>query len=225
MSQVRLILLSGFLGAGKATTIARLAEAYRRQKLNVGIIANGQAADSAHGPSPGAGRIDAGQAAGWSFVSDFDDFANVLGQLEPHQRPDVVLANLGCPCVDIVATVVRPLRQEYQDEFALAPSGVVLKPSHVRKVLGDEPYAGRSPEAARIFKDQLARADILLLNRIDELPPEDVDELAALIGTACPGVPLVRVSAKTGAGFDALLELLDQPGNFGCKLMEGEESG
>ena len=42
------------------------------------------------------------------------------------------------------------------------------------------------------------------INRIDELRPEEVDELAGLIGAECPGVPVVRMSAKTGAGFDAL---------------------
>ena len=43
--RMRYVMVGGFLGAGKTTTLARLAAEYRRQGLNVGIVTNDQAAD------------------------------------------------------------------------------------------------------------------------------------------------------------------------------------
>ena len=45
MSTTRFIVIGGFLGAGKTTTIARLARAYLDEGLNVGIVTNDQAED------------------------------------------------------------------------------------------------------------------------------------------------------------------------------------
>ena len=59
----------------------------------------------------------------------------------------------------------------YQDKFAVAPYGVILKPSHGRKILKNEPNAGFSPKAAYIFQKQMEEADFVILNRIDELRP------------------------------------------------------
>jgi G3E family GTPase len=97
---------------------------------------------------------------------------------------------------------------------------VILKPSHGRKILRNEPRAGFSPKAAYIFKKQHEEADFVILNRIDELRPEEVDELAGLIAAAYPGMPVVRTSAKTGVGLDAVLEVLEQQGDFGRRALE-----
>jgi hypothetical protein len=47
-----------------------------------------------------------------------------------------------------------------------------------------------------------------------------VDELAALVAKERPGLPLLRVSAETGAGFAAFEEFLAQRGNFGQRILE-----
>ena len=43
MKKIRFVMVGGFLGAGKTTTIARLAKNYQQQGLNVGIVTNDQA--------------------------------------------------------------------------------------------------------------------------------------------------------------------------------------
>ena len=213
-------MVGGFLGAGKTTTIARLAKAYRQQGLNVGIVTNDQATDLVDSHALRAAGFDVGEVAGSCFCCNFNGLAAAVEQLESHQRPDVILAEPVGSCTDIVATVVQPLRRLYQDKFAVAPYGVILKPSHGRKILKNQPNAGFSPKAGYIFKKQLEEADFVILNRIDELRPAEVEELAGLIAAACPGVPVVRMSAKTGAGFEALLEVLDQQGSFGRRILE-----
>src|SRR5207247_10221906 len=62
-------------------------------------------------------------------------------------------------------------------------------------------------------------ADAIVVNRIDEMPPPAVEELAGLVSERYPGTPVLRVSAKTGQGFESLFALLDQDGDFGRKIL------
>jgi hypothetical protein len=123
-------------------------------------------------------------------------------------------------CTDLLATVVQPLKQFYPDRFQIAPYSVILKPSHGRRILRNEEGAGFSPKAAYIFRKQLEEADAILLNRIDELTPEEAEELTTLVKEVNGDVPILRISAKTGQGLDALEELLDQDGNFGRRILD-----
>src|SRR5262249_41028038 len=83
-----------------------------------------------------------------------------------------------------------------------------------------EADAGFSPKAAYIFRKQLEEADAILINRMDELRPVEAEALADLVAERFPGVPVLRVSARTGQGFEPLTELLDQQGSFGRKILD-----
>jgi hypothetical protein len=61
---------------------------------------------------------------------------------------------------------------------------------------------------------------LIVINRSDELTAAESDELAALLATQYGGRPVLRMSAKTGNGFEAFVELLDQRGRFGQRLMD-----
>src|SRR5207302_7058768 len=82
------------------------------------------------------------------------------------------------------------------------------------------PGAGFSPKAAYIFRKQLEEADAIAVNRIDELTPEQVREIGELVAAQFPGTPVLKVSARTGAGFEALTALLDQEGAFGRRILD-----
>jgi hypothetical protein len=219
-SMTRFLLVGGFLGSGKTTTIARLATTFRQQGQRVGIVTNDQATDLVDTHALRGAGFEVGEVAGSCFCCDFGGLEAAVRQLGAHQRPDVILAEPVGSCTDIVATVVQPLRRLYQDSFAVGPYGVILKPSHGRKILTGAAKAGFSPNAAYIFRKQLDEADFFILNRIDELSPDQVNELGELLGNAYPGVPVVRMSAKTGAGFDALLQMFDLQGDFGRRILD-----
>lgn len=217
---IRFIMVGGFLGAGKTTTIARLARSYRDQGLKVGIVTNDQATDLVDTNNLEAQGFAVGEVAGACFCCNFNELTRTIEKISSAERPDVILAEPVGSCTDLVATVVQPLRQLFADRFDVAPYAVLLKPSHGRKILKGEPGAGFSPKAAYIFKKQLEEADVVVVNRVDELSPGEVDELAALVEAARPGLPLLRASAKSGAGFAALEEFLAQRGNFGRRILE-----
>jgi G3E family GTPase len=166
MSSIRFIMLGGFLGAGKTTTIARLARAYQDRGLKVGIVTNDQASDLVDTHLLRSQGFDVGEVAGACFCCKFNDLTDTIGRLEATERPDVVLAEPVGSCTDLVATVMQPIMDLYREKFDVAPYGVLLKPSHGRRILGGDVNAGFSPKAAYIFKKQLEEADFVVVNRM-----------------------------------------------------------
>jgi Ni2+-binding GTPase involved in maturation of urease and hydrogenase len=220
MPAIRFLMLGGFLGAGKTTTIARLARHYQSRGMKVGIVTNDQATDLVDTNSLRAQGFDVGEVPGACFCCNFNKLTETVGQLEKTARPDIVLAEPVGSCTDLVATVVRPLQQLFGATFDVAPYAVLLKPSHGGRILRGEARGGFSPQAAYIFKKQLEEADLIVVNRIDELPEDEANALTSLLQTQYPGTPVLRMSAKTGAGFDALAEFVEQRGRFGQRLMD-----
>lgn len=218
--RIRFIMIGGFLGAGKTTTLGRLARSYMDRGLKVGIVTNDQATDLVDTNTLRAQGFDVGEVAGACFCCHFNELMNTIERLTAAERPDVILAEPVGSCTDLVATVIRPIEQLFEAEFDIAPYAVILKPSHGVRVLKQESGAGFSPKAAYILEKQLEEADAILINRLDELQPAEVDEITSLLKQHYPATPVLRISAKTGAGFDGLLELLNQEGGFGRKVLE-----
>lgn len=217
---VRFVMVGGFLGAGKTTTLSRLARHYMAQGLNVGIVTNDQAADLVDTKSLRSQGFDVGEVAGACFCCRFDDLISTIDKLGFDKAPDVILAEPVGSCTDLVATVIQPIRQLYQSRFQIAPYGVILKPSQGRKILKNEPGTGFSPKAAYILQKQLEEADLILVNRIDELSAAELAELHGLLDEQFPKTPRLAISAKTGAGLDGYFEFLDQVGVFGQRVLD-----
>ncbi len=216
----RFIMIGGFLGAGKTTTIARLAAHFRSQGKNVAIVTNDQAADLVDTMLLRSQGFSVGEVAGSCFCCNFDALTDTVEALGGEQRPDIVLAEPVGSCTDLVATVIRPLEQIYAQPFDIAPYGVIIKPSHGGKILSGDGQRGFSPKAEYIFRKQIEEADFVILNRIDELSAAEVDRLVGLLAEQYANIPVIRTSAKSGLGFEALCEFLDQKGMFGQRVME-----
>lgn len=217
---IRFVMVGGFLGAGKTTTLARLARYYMSQGLSVGIVTNDQAADLVDTQSLRSQGFEVGEVAGACFCCRFNDLISTIESIGQSKTPDVILAEPVGSCTDLVATVIQPLKQLYQTRFEIAPYGVILKPSQGRKILKNEPGTGFSPKAAYILQKQLEEADLILINRIDELSSTELTELHSLLDRDYPRTPRLAVSAKTGQGFEAYCEFLNQRGDFGRRILD-----
>jgi G3E family GTPase len=232
MNRLRFVMVGGFLGAGKTTALARLARHYQGRGQRVALVTNDQAHDLVDTNSLRAQGFPVEEVPGACFCCRFDDLLGKVESLQSSERPDVILAEPVGSCTDLVATVVQPLKALYGQRFEVAPYAVLFKPSHGLRILRPSPptplppgergrgEGGFSPKAAYIFRKQLEEADAILINRIDELTPAALDELSASVSSQFPGTPLLRVSARTGQGFDAVTALLDQQGNFGRKILD-----
>ena len=213
-------MIGGFLGAGKTTTLARLAKHYMDAGLNVGIVTNDQADDLVDTNMLRSLGFDVGEVAGACFCCNFDELMSTVQQIRQQKRPDIILAEPVGSCTDLVATVIQPIRKLFNAEFTIAPYAVILKPSHGRRVLRNEAGTGFSPKAAYILKKQIEEADLVLINRADELSDQQAGELETLIQQHIPDRPVLRISARTGQGVEALVEWLQQDGDFGQRILD-----
>jgi hypothetical protein len=167
-----------------------------------------------------AQSLPVAEVAGACFCCRFDDLINRAEQLQAAERPEVILAEPVGSCTDLVATVVQPLKDLYRDRFQVAPYPVLFKPGHGLPILRHQSDAGFSDKAAYIFRKQLEEADAIVINRIDELSPDEMKELEQLLAQQYPQTPVLKLSAKTGQGFEALTQLLDRDGDFGRRILD-----
>src|SRR5215831_15735115 len=151
MKRLRFVMVGGFLGAGKTTTLARLARSYADRGQKVGLVTNDQADDLVDTNSLRCQGFPVAEVAGACFCCRFNDLVARVGQLEGSERPDIILAEPVGSCTDLVATVVQPLKDLYGDRFQVAPYPVLFKPSHGLKILRGDSGGGFSAKAAYIF--------------------------------------------------------------------------
>src|SRR5688572_9494135 len=132
------IMIGGFLGAGKSTSVIRLAEYLRDRGRRVGLITNDQ----------GAGLVDTElvrwrgfaveEIADGCFCCRFDSLLEAAGNLSKETTPDVFIAEPVGSCTDLVAAVTVPLRQIYGETFRVAPLSVLVDPVRAMQILGVE---------------------------------------------------------------------------------------
>jgi hypothetical protein len=188
-----LILVGGFLGAGKTSLLLAAGERLRARGLRVALLTNDQAAGSVDTATARQAGFATGEVAGACFCCAFSEFAATAVELAS-QGVDAILAEPVGSCTDIVATVVRPLLAEYAQRFRLAPFTVLVDAAQHRAMHA----TGADADVAWLYRQQCAEADLLVLSKCDE-------PMGAVPGF---DAPLHRLSARTGAGVDAWLELV-----------------
>lgn len=212
---IRFVMLGGFLGAGKTTTLLRLAARYAARGLRVGIITNDQA----------EGLVDTLTFRGAGFTTEeipegcfcchFEKLLEASGRLADGLHPDILLAEPVGSCTDLVNAVITPLRLLYTDRFSVAPYAVVLDPERALDALSGTGSAGFSSRVTYIYKMQQNEADIIAVNKTDRLDADTLDSVMGLVRQNFPGAVHLAVSARTGAGMEDLMSLIDGNGSVG----------
>ena len=204
-------MVGGFLGAGKTTAVARLARHYMNNGLKVGLVTNDQAYNLVDTQSLRDQGFDVGEVPGACFCCKFNDLLDTVTGLTSDNHPDLIISEPVGSCTDLAATVIEPLRQLHGDQFEVGRLAVLLKPEHGRKILSGGENLGFSTKAAYIFLKQIEEADVVALNKIDQLSDAEQQELIGLIEARFPDKQVIAVSALNGDGFDELTAALDSP--------------
>lgn len=206
---MRFLMIGGFLGAGKTTTLARLARHYIDAGQKVALVTNDQAYGLVDTQSLRSQGFDVGEVPGACFCCKFEDLIETVAELSAEHRPDIILAEPVGSCTDLVSTVLRPLAHLYSDDYELAPLAVLCKPEHGEKIL-EEGQTGFSPQAAYLFLKQLEEAEVIVLNKIDKIDGPRREKLLHLLGQRFPNKETFCLSAQEGEGFTELVSRLEQ---------------
>ncbi len=238
-------MVGGFLGAGKTTALLSLARRFGAEGQRVGLITNDQASDLVDSAALRARGLRVEEIAGGCFCCKFEDLARAAERLRAEgaqpgagqkrdagadgrdaadsgdaEWPQVLLGEPVGSCTDLVATVVNPLKRLYGMEFHVAPYTVLADPIRAEQIFLKPGFGGFSSKVAYIYRKQLEEADAILLNKVDSIDPGRAGAILEALAAEFPGRRLLSVSAKTGEGLDAWIDLLGEQGPFGRNIVE-----
>ena len=202
-----LILVGGFLGAGKTTLVLAAGTRLRLAGKQVGIILNDQGGELVDTRLAEAAGFTAREVTGGCFCCRFSEFMAVADSLAVSGAPEFILAEPVGSCMDLSATILQPIKRHYGDRYRLAPLTVLVDPARAGELL--QPDA--DPLTSYLFRKQIEEADLVRFSRADlhrSFP-------------RIPGVDARPLSAQTGAGVSEWLdEVLTWNGAPGARLLD-----
>lgn len=209
VKQARYIMIGGFLGAGKTTAMGKLARYLTAKGLKVGLITNDQAGGLVDTRLLRSQGFATEEIAGGCFCCRFNSLVDAANKLNENSRPDIFLAEPVGSCTDLVATVTYPLRRIYGDNFTIAPLSVLVDPTRARRIFGlDSNTSSFSSKVTYIFKKQLEEADLIVINKSDTLPAEDITSLQQTLEKQYPHATVLTASARNEDGISSWFEQL-----------------
>jgi hypothetical protein len=205
--------LTGFLGAGKTTTMIAAARALQAQGKRVAVITNDQGTELVDTAMVRSALDSVAEVTGGCFCCKFEDLVTTIKALVDSSASgmDTVLAEAVGSCTDLQATVVRPLRTYYGDEVMVSPLTTVIDPLRYRAF--DRALRRGEPESdlSYLYRQQLLEADVIAVNKLDTIKADLADEVMAQLRADYPNALVVGYSAKTSDQVDALLSAWDGP--------------
>jgi G3E family GTPase len=197
------LMIGGFLGAGKSTSVLRLADYLSARGQRVGLITNDQ----------GVGLVDTEmvrwkgfaveEISGGCFCCRFDSLLDAAANLARESAPDVFIAEPVGSCTDLVSSVTYPLRQIYGDTFRVAPLSVLVDPFRAMQVLRIEGESCFSRNVEYIYLKQLEEAHAIVINKRDLLTGDQLERLSSTLRARFPKLQRIfAVSARSGDGLD-----------------------
>jgi hypothetical protein len=200
-----IVVVGGFLGSGKTTLILAAARQLAQRGLRSAVILNDQAGELVDTHLAASRGVPSGEVTGGCFCCRFSALATEIENLRRFS-PDVIFAEPVGSCTDISATVLNPLREQF-DHYRVAPFTVLVDPARAAALEPEDPDS----DLAFLFRKQLEEADIVCLTKSDvnlQAPP-------------LPGILTRSLSAKSGHGVSEWLdEVLFASHSGGSKLLE-----
>jgi hypothetical protein len=186
------VLVGGFLGAGKTTLIGKAARILQARGIVVAAVMNDQGGNLVDTEMARHSGIPADEVVGGCLCCRFPDLIEALARLAEYE-PAVVFVEAVGSCTDIVATTLRPLLRDYALHYRIAPFTVIVH---------REP---QDPDLRFLFDKQREEADLVITRETDVTGW--VDQLLA--GDQPAGTKTIEVDYQRYAEAEAALGWLN----------------
>ncbi|NJO92469.1 MAG: hypothetical protein HC831_28485 [Chloroflexia bacterium] len=173
---MKLHLVGGFLGSGKTTAITNASLLLKGKGILAGVITNDQGNYLVDSSFAIASEIPTGEVTGGCFCCNYNDLDEQINILLEKEQPKVIFAESVGSCTDLVATVLRPLVDNNDDEIEHISFSVFVDSQLLLAHLQGN-NLGFSDEVSYIFEKQIEEAAVLVINKVELL---SADELALI---------------------------------------------
>ena len=196
MSSTRMLVLGGYLGAGKTTLAVNMARTMKEKyDKSVAIITNDQGdvlVDTEYSRDAG---FDTKEIMGGCFCTNFDRFVSSARTLVMDGKPDVIIAEPIGSSTNIMSSVVAPLRSLYPDEFSVAPLMVVVDCVRALGILSQDKV--RSEDTVDLIPaHQIRDAEIVILSKTDLVDKDTIAKIRVEVDKLLPGCRIIETSSQ-----------------------------
>ena len=208
MAKTKYMVTSGFLGAGKTTSMIALARSLNNAGRKAAILANdlgaGNIVDADFTAESG---VLTTSIAGNCICYQHENLVDKLRQLVSGGA-DVIFSDIpGCG-IGALDHVYLQTKEKEGDEFELMPFTCIVDPERLKMLMDGEDNINLPAEMRFLLNAQMAEADLIVLNKIDTAGADYIGKCLELIRALHPDTPVMAMSAKTGEGVDAVADYI-----------------
>lgn len=209
--KIKYMVTSGFLGAGKTTSmIAFCREINRRRLGNAAILANdlgvGNIVDAEFCAAAGVMTLP---ISGGCICYQHENLVGKLRQLAA-AGADVIFSDIpGCG-IGAMDHVYLELAEKETDEFDLMPFTCIVDPERIRMIMPERADLNLPEEMRFLLNAQMAEADLIILNKIDAISETEAKRITDFINRLYPHTQLMTMSAMKGDGVSEAVDYLLQ---------------
>lgn len=206
MNKKRFMVVSGFLGAGKTTTMLALTEHINNSGKRAAIIANDLGASNIiDAEYSGRQNVEVATVAGVCICYAEELLIERIYRLNREPK-DIVMSDIpGCG-LGALEHVYGMLDEKYKDEILLAPFVVITDPERLRMIMPEKADINLPEDMKFLLEAQLKEADCIVLNKTDLLTDEEVNLYMNCLKQVRPDVPVFAISAKEKTGLEPLVD-------------------
>ena len=175
---MKLHLVTGFLGAGKTTTIIQSCKLLMQEGKKVAVITNDQGKYLVDTAFMQASDIPAMDVQSGCFCSHYQDMIKQLEDLQKNVNPDIVFAEAIGSAANLVGTVMQALIAD--SNFSADSLSAVIDARFMLRLLRHE-FLPFSDSITATFMSQISESNYLIINKIDLLSLEDLSFIKSKI--------------------------------------------
>ena len=206
------MIVSGFLGSGKTTTMIAMARNINKRLQEAGqpghsaIIANDLGAKNlVDADYTRTADVAINEITGDCICYVTEDLVSHIDRLA-NDGANIVISDIpGCG-VGALNHVYVTLTEDYPGKYDLLPLVCLVDPIRLRMVLPEKADIHLPEEMRFVLNAQLAEADVIVLNKCDLIDEEERESDLAFIRAAYPDTPVMAMSARTGEGVDEVVD-------------------
>ena len=207
-AKAKYVVTSGFLGAGKTTSMIAFADSINKRYGKAAILANDLGASNiVDADYTATTDILTTRITGDCICYQHENLVDKLNQLVGGGAKYIFSDIPGCG-IGALDNVYLQLEDREPGEFELMPFTCIVDPERLRMIMPEAAQINLPGEMRFLLDAQMAEADLIVLNKKDLLSEDELKIRLDFIRAAYPDTPVMAMSALTGEGVDEVADYL-----------------